>query len=79
MAGVAVRREALFESGDVRSQCELRIVDHAGDRGVDLGPDLLVLGLQIDKRYQGQLPSIFRPIIENRPLAMRPQYSFSDI
>ena len=50
MTDPAVLREGLLERLDERAADEGGLLDHGGDRRVDLGFDGLVLRLQIDKR-----------------------------
>jgi hypothetical protein len=49
VAGFAIGREVALEGTDLRPQDEGRIIKHRADRGVDLGTDPSILGLQIDK------------------------------
>ena len=46
----AERRELLFALGVVATQDEVAPREHAGNAGIHIGLDGLVLGLQIDKR-----------------------------
>ena len=50
MIDAAILREGLLERLDVRAADEGGLLEHGGDRGVDLGLDGLVLRLQIYER-----------------------------
>jgi hypothetical protein len=52
-----------FEGIDERPANESVVADNGCDCGVDLGPDGLILKLQIRKRYRHSLPSYDREVI----------------
>ena len=48
--------ELLLELGHLAAERELAGIEHALDRGIDLGLDARVLGLQVDERNHVALP-----------------------
>ena len=48
--GAAVGGEIALEGGDILAEHELRAVQHAEDRAVDVGLDALVLSFEIEER-----------------------------